>query len=244
MKTNYLITEEIEKTIYRLYLRINDRFPDSGLANICNKLHEISLETNNTLQWIVKPNYPIRILVCFIITGIISATILSISSIHFSLVTINISDFIQMFGSAMEGTAIAAAALIFIITFENKRKRTKIISSINRLRCIAHVIDMHQLTKSPDTLKKTGMSTSNSPKRELSTFELGRYLNYCSEMLSLTSKLGFLYIQKFPDPVATDAVNDLEALATGLSRKIWQKIIIIHTTTGENDPTGRKRPAS
>jgi hypothetical protein len=47
-----------------------------------------------------------------------------------------------------------------------------------------------------------------------------RYLDYCSEMLSLISKIGFLYMQNYHDPVATEAVNDLDDLTNGLSRKI------------------------
>ncbi|MFH0783656.1 MAG: hypothetical protein V2B20_17115 [Pseudomonadota bacterium] len=232
----FLNITEIQNTIEKLYLRISDRFPNSGLSCICTKLHDISLEMNATLQWIAKPNYPLRIFTYAIIFGILLATILSISSIHFASSTINISDLIQMLGSGLEGTAIACAGIIFIITFENKRKRTKIISSINRLRCISHTIDMHQLTKDPDAIKMVNITTPHSPKRELKKHELGRYLNYCSEMLSLTSKLGFLYIQDFPDPIATDAVNDLENLTNGLSRKTWQKIMLIDKISGDMIP--------
>lgn len=232
-KNTFLKIEEIQETIEKLYLRICDRFPNSGLSRVCTKLHEISLETNTTLQWIVKPNYPIRIFTYSIIFGILLATFFSVTTIKFSSSTINISDLIQMLGSSLEGTAIAGAGVIFIVTFENKRKRTKIISAVNRLRCVSHVIDMHQLTKDPDAIRMVNVSTPNSPKRELKNYELGRYLNYCSEMLSLTSKLGFLYVQNFPDPIATDAVNDLENLTNGLVRKIWQKIMLIDKNEGD-----------
>lgn len=69
----------------------------------------------------------------------------------------------------------------------------------------------------------------SSPKRNLSAPELTRYLDYCSEMLSLIGKLAAMYVQKFDDPVALDAVNDVEELTTGLSRKIWQKIMILNS---------------
>ena len=36
-----------------------------------------------------------------------------------------------------------------------------------------------------------------------------------------------LYVQAFPDPVALDAVDDLEDLCNGLSHKIWQKITLV-----------------
>jgi hypothetical protein len=35
-------------------------------------------------------------------------------------------------------------------------------------------------------------------------------------------------VQKFDDPVALAAVNEVEDLTTGLSRKIWQKIMILN----------------
>jgi hypothetical protein len=61
----------------------------------------------------------------------------------------------------------------------------------------------------------------------MTPFELGRYLDYCSEMLALTAKVAALYAQTFPDPVVVEAVNDIEMLATNLSGKIWQKIAIL-----------------
>ena len=61
----------------------------------------------------------------------------------------------------------------------------------------------------------------------MSAFELNRYLDYCTEMLSLSGKVAALYIQHFEDPEAVSAVNDLEDLTSGLSRKIWQKIMVL-----------------
>ena len=61
----------------------------------------------------------------------------------------------------------------------------------------------------------------------MTEFELIRYLDYCSEMLSLTGKLAALYMQDMRDPVIIEAVNEIEDLTTSLSRKIWQKIMIL-----------------
>jgi hypothetical protein len=46
-------------------------------------------------------------------------------------------------------------------------------------------------------------------------------------MLSFTGKLAALYAQYFPDATVTAAVNDIEQLTTNLSRKIWQKIVLV-----------------
>ena len=41
------------------------------------------------------------------------------------------------------------------------------------------------------------------------------------------SKIGQLYVQDFPDSAAVTAVDHFEGLATGLSNKIWQKLMIL-----------------
>lgn len=65
-----------------------------------------------------------------------------------------------------------------------------------------------------------------------------RYLDYCSEMLSLIGKLAAFYVQKFDDPVALAAVNEVEELTSGLSRKIWQKIMIVNSDTATGSTAG------
>jgi hypothetical protein len=55
---------------------------------------------------------------------------------------------------------------------------------LHRLRSIAHVVDMHQLTKDPDFALRSTAPTAASPERTLSQSELARYLDYCSELLA------------------------------------------------------------
>jgi hypothetical protein len=91
---------------------------------------------------------------------------------------------------------------------------------------------MHQLTKDPEHLLAPAMRTPSSPERQFTRFELSRYLDYCTELLSLSSKLAALHAQCVNDPVVLDAVNDIEVLASNLSNKIWQKIVILDTMPG------------
>ena len=51
--------------------------------------------------------------------------------------------------------------------------------------------------------------------------------DYCSELLALTSKLAALYAERFNDSVVLQAVDEVEALTSGLSAKIWQKIMVL-----------------
>jgi hypothetical protein len=62
----------------------------------------------------------------------------------------------------------------------------------------------------------------------MNRFELSRYLDYCSGTFA-HQQARRLYAQNLPDPVIIEAVNDIEALTTNLSSKIWQKITILDT---------------
>jgi hypothetical protein len=100
---------------------------------------------------------------------------------------------------------------------------------------------MHQLTKDPERLFGTYRGTDHSPKETMSPLQLGRYLDYCTEMLSLTGKIAALYIDQYDDSEVVAAVGEIEQLCTGLSRKIWQKIMILNrhrtmTFTNESKP--------
>jgi hypothetical protein len=123
--------------------------------------------------------------------------------------------------------ALAGAAIWFLLNLESNMRRDRVLADLHELRSIAHVVDMHQLTKDPTQLLKGYTSTASSDVHHMSELELLRYLDYCSEMLSLTGKLAALYMQDMRDPVIIETVTEIEDLTTSLSRKIWQKIMIL-----------------
>ena len=130
--------------------------------------------------------------------------------------------------AGLSATVLIGAAVIFLVTVETRIKRSRTLKAINELRAIAHVIDMHQLTKDPVRIRIEVNRTPSSLEETLTPFDLTRYLDYCSEMLSLVGKVAALYAQNFSDSVVLAAVNEVETLTTGLSRKIWQKITVIN----------------
>jgi hypothetical protein len=56
----------------------------------------------------------------------------------------------------------------------------------------------------------------------MSPFELNS-TDYCSDAMGLISKVATLCVQSYQDPVLLDAVDDVEDLTSGFSRKIWQR---------------------
>jgi hypothetical protein len=110
---------------------------------------------------------------------------------------------------------------------ENRIKRRAALESLHQLRSIAHVVDMHQLTKDPVTHVAEGEKTASSPERSLTPYQLTRYLDYCSELLAINSKLAALHVQCFQDSEVLKTVNEVETLSHQLSNKIWQKIMML-----------------
>jgi hypothetical protein len=179
--------------------------------------------------------------VALLIFSLFCLLVLGFSTVDFRVGPFPMTDFIQALEAGINDVVLMGAAIFFLVSIESRIKRARALSSLNELRTIAHVIDMHQLTKDPTELNNRGKDTASSPTRNMSPFELNRYLDYCSEMLSLVSKLASIYAQHFPDGTVVSAVNDVEVLTTGLSRKIWQKIFLVQNIPASRTKLKKKR---
>ena len=220
--------EKILDTIETLSRRIAERFPGSGLSRVCEELLTIAGESQNRTAWIAKPQRSLRFIIGILVTIIIAGLFLVLANTSWPRNGIDLVVLVQVSEAGLNAFLLLSGAILFLVTAETRIKRRRALKAIHELRALAHVIDMHQLTKDPERLVAQMAATPSSPKQNLSPGELGRYLDYCSEMLSLIGKLAALYVQKFDDPVALAAVNELEDLTTSLARKIWQKIMIIN----------------
>lgn len=222
-----LKSPEIIRTLERLRSRIGERFPDSGLAKVAAELTGIAKEAVDRNRRIRRPNIPIRLLSGLIILSILGLLGFELVQLGPSLRIQGLRDFVEILEPVLGSAAFLTAFFFFLWTIESRWRRGRALQAIHELRAIAHVVDMHQLTKDPDRLSGSFEGTASSPELDLTPRQLGRYLDYCAELLAMTSKVAALYIQGFEDPVALNAVDDIETLTTGLSRKIWQKIVIL-----------------
>jgi hypothetical protein len=137
-------------------------------------------------------------------------------------------DFLQIAETGVNEVILLALALAFLVRLEGRWKRRLALRSLHTLRSVAHIVDMHQLTKDPTSmLAAANVPTGSSPSRKMTPYQLTRYLDYCSELLAITSKLAAVHAEGFDDSSVLAAVNDVESLTQGLSSKIWQKIMIL-----------------
>lgn len=217
-------------TLETLERRIIERFPDSGLANVGSELLTIARATKERAHAIAQPNYRLRLVVGTVIALILGGLCYSLWKLDFAEiegVASKADEVITVLEALLNDIVLLSLGLFFLISIETRIKRKRTLAAIHELRSIAHVIDMHQLTKDPAAGPRG--ATASSPKRTENPYQLKRYLDYCSELLALTGKLAALYVQEFNDDVAVAAVNEVENLTTGLARKVWQKIMILHS---------------
>jgi len=216
----------IVETLRRLEHRIGERFPGSGLSRVCAGLLAAAMESMARLALLRRPNVPLRVGSWALISAIAFTMLEALVHLPLALRWDQFAVFLQS-SQAIQNVVFLELAVLFLANVETRIRRRRTLAAIHELRSIAHIVDMHQLTKDPDQVVADGSATPSSPERTMTRFELSRYLDYCAELLALTSKVAALYVQDFQDPVVLEAVNDVEALTTGLSSKIWQKIMIL-----------------
>lgn len=207
----------IIQTVDRLKARIDARFPGSGLSQVCAELAATARLTSKRAADIAAHNLPLRIGVGVIILAGVWAMFSALKLLHLEEIETNIG-LLQSLEAAVNLLILFGGATWFLIGLDDRLKQQRALGQLHTLRSLAHVVDMHQLTKDPH---------GQDGRPALSAADLTRYLDYCAEMLALIAKLAALYADRVRDPVVIDTVTEIENLTTGLARKIWQKITLI-----------------
>ena len=222
---------EILKTLERLGQRIEERFPGSGLGGVSRDLLGLSRDCARGAELLGRPNWTVRAgvaVVGVVMLGAIVATIVNLSRlIGVRDEAFGIAEFFQTVDAVLNELVLLGVAVFFLGSIELRLKRRVALRWLHQLRAVAHIVDMHQLTKDPDRLLVEQPDTASSPSRRMTSAELGRYLDYCSELLSVTGKVAALFVQHLGDSLVLQSVNEIEDLTNGLSRKIWQKITLL-----------------
>lgn len=194
------------------------------------ELTQITAEAAARAAWLARPHRWIRAGATILALLLASLPVVTfyVGYRRFREVASSLADLAQGIDAGVNEALLLSAAIYFLVTLERRLKRSHALRALHELRSLAHIIDMHQLTKDPEVFAGEWQPTHSSPARaELTPFELERYLDYCSELLAVLSKVAALYVQQFQDDTVLRAVDEVENLASGLSRKIWQKITIL-----------------
>jgi hypothetical protein len=226
---------EILRTAERLEQRIRERFPDASLGKLAARLAEITRESITEVARLRRPNIPLRVGVTLLLVAGLTVLGSVVRHLHVNFQVTAFAELMQATEATLGILFFLSTGVFFFFKLEDRLKRDRTLRMVHKLRTVAHIVDMHQLTKDPEAILMGAPPTASSPQRTLGEVELRRYLDYSCELLALVGKVAALYAEELADPVILDAVDDLEDLTAGLIGKIWQKLMIM----GRWDVRGR-----
>ena len=264
LPSDRLQAASIIRMLERLERRIRERFPTRTLGDTCHDLTETAKITAERVDRACQPYVFLRLCISLIFVAVTMGLVFlsiqlwpAVSVMWSGADSEALSEAAQALEAAVNLGLLAALAVWSLSSQEDRMRRKIMLRHLHELRGFAHVIDMHQLNKDPVLIADPQEGTASSPDRsQMSEYDLGRYLDYCTEALSLIGKLAALYSEKTDDLQTIEAATDVETLTTQLGRKIWQKISLIgvqrakqktrillptHRTRRESGP---ERPAS
>ena len=216
----------ILNTLQGVERRIEEHFPGSGLGKVAVELQAVGHAIVRLSDRLRRPIWALRCLTVVGIIGLISVAVwVWVLAIQLAPAGQDgLMETLQGIESVTNELIFLTIGILFFATLETRLKRRAALDSLHRLRSFAHVVDMHQLTKDPNNILR---DDEPADERFATPDDLVRYLDLCTDMLAINSKLAALHVQYFQDSEVLNNVNEVEMLSHELSRKIWQKIMIL-----------------
>lgn len=236
-----LDADKIVETCRAARDQVASRFPGSSLSKVAEEIESVSSHAAELSVWLTKPHLPLRTIAGLGIVAVFIIVIGVVLNVKLQMTFTSITEFLQGSEAALNEVVFLGIAIFFFFSLETRLKRRRALKAIHVLRSMAHIIDMHQITKDPERIVGASPLEDSGVRRPQNPAELIRYLDYCSDLLALLSKVAALYVQNFDDPVTLSAVNEVENLTNGLSRKIWQKIMIFDRILAPAASPGQSR---
>jgi hypothetical protein len=225
-----LAAGHVGSTVEQLERRIHARFGERGLTKAARDLgHLVDLvqsEAAQSRERLRRTKLAARTAGIIIVGATLVALAFTLRSAAVDGLA-HTADWVPLVESVVNDLVFAAIAVVFLWAFPERLERRALLRLLHRLRSLAHVIDMHQLSKDPEQTSPSYTPTAQSVRHGLDVEQLHHYLDYCSEMLSLTAKTAALCAEHSTDGVVLETVSYIETLTTDLSNKIWQKISLL-----------------
>lgn len=231
-----LEAEPVLATARRLRERICARFPGRGLHAVASELLTLTEEVATVSATGRGRMRNVRVVSRAAIVAVLVITALAVAFAvrgATSGAEAEGLEWLAWLESGVNDVVFAAIAVWFLYSMPERLRRSTTLDLLHRLRSLAHIIDMHQLTKDPERLRSSFTRTAKSPEMNLTPEELEYYLDYCSELLSLVGKAAGLCAEESRDTLVLETVSTIETLTVSLERKIWQKISVLNQARRE-----------
>lgn len=241
--------DKLLATIKLFRQRITKVFPGSGLSEVSGELEETAVLCFAEAEKLKRPLWGLRAAVAVGVLLLVSLPLDVFLFLHFPVRFDNLDNFSELMQATDAGfnvLVLLTGAAFFLVSVENRVKRRSALRVLHELRSLAHVVDMHQLSKDPVmdvAALDDGTRLSDRPRAIRQAQDLWFYLSFSTDLLSVIGKLAACFAHSQTDRTVLDTVNEIETISTALSRKIWQKMSLVkppHPVL--RPPSGREEP--
>lgn len=144
-----LDAEKVHATIVRLQRRIKARFPERNLSRVAGEVAEVAwhVAEHQPPVWIGVLKWTCRTVIAVLALLVPGLILYAIAQ---GLGDRTHTDWIGIGESAINDLVFAGIAILFLWGLPDRIERARRFRILHRLRSLAHVVDMHQLTKDPD----------------------------------------------------------------------------------------------
>jgi HAMP domain-containing protein len=225
-----LTREFVTATASKLVRRIDVRFGECELKRLATLVAATASNSHRRLNWPYRSGLGVKLLVW---PGVLTALVglaYGLSWLNLKVEVNSAVDFVQGLDALLGILVMLGAASWFFLTLGSRLVRSKLTKAVQELRALAHTVDLVQLDKDPDRLNwKSSEITALSPSlgKANTAFLLGRYLDYCAELLSLIGKIGALYSEQVTDTTVLGELAELEKLTNQYRDNIGTKMSLI-----------------
>ncbi|MFD2797309.1 hypothetical protein ACFS27_27370 [Promicromonospora vindobonensis] len=217
------------ETVRRLCDRIGARFPDRGIHRVAQELASLTEQVADTSAGSRRRSRLVRTGSRAMIGVVVLVALVAFGfavEAAFTEAPDNGLDWLPLIESAVNDLVFVAIAVVVLHSLPERAQRSDLLAKLHRLRSLAHIIDMHQLTKEPESLRDAFAGGTDGDV-DLTPEQVEYYLEYCTELLSIVSKAAALCAEESQDEIVLSTVSTIETLTMSMSRKVWQKITVL-----------------
>ncbi|WP_374929801.1 hypothetical protein [Kytococcus sedentarius] len=230
MSLDHLEADLVQDSIDQLARRIGARFPERSLHRVALRVRRLADEVEEAsdssrlrLRWMRWVTGALALALA-VATALVAVAVIG----HLRSTGVGEPpDWLALLESGVNDLVFSAVAIWFLMMVPARLERARMLALLHRLRSVAHVIDMHQVTKDPEHLRADYVPTVESVTDPMGREEMSHYLGYCTELLSMVGKVAALCAEASGDDVVLDTVSDVESLTSDLSATILRKVALL-----------------
>lgn len=243
--------------------RIRDRFPTSSLLHNASWLRVlVSLAPAETAAY-RRRFVLLRLL--FLLFAVLAVGIFGfgIYRLNLDYKPDSVVELAQLIESGINDVIFLSLGAYFLFRLEPWIKRHRMLLFLGKLRDLVHVTQLLQMNKDPERVVRpvslqlassvgagtipSGPARAESraqdpPGAENSAFLMGRYLDYCLDMLTLISAVAAFVGRDVTDKLIRDGIWEIEELCSSISAKISNKTLMLFNALVE-ERRATERPA-